>query len=65
MLTHLSLQVSGQTLAGQSVIVQVVVDHRRLPLWGHLKTALLAKGGEGVVDVQLAPLHAGPQGAEA
>lgn len=62
---YLSLLLSNQTLIDQSVIIQVVIYNRSLSLGGHLKTSLLAKGGEGIVDVQLAPLHRGPQGAKA
>lgn len=59
-------QSSIQAVTGEkSVIVQIVVNHGRLSLGGHLQTALLAKGGERVVDVQLTPLHRGPQGAKA
>lgn len=48
-----------------SVIVQVIIYNRSLSLGGHLQTPLLAKGGEGIVDVKLAPLCCRPQGAKA
>lgn len=49
----------------KSVIVQVIIYNGSLSLGGHLKTSLLAKGGEGIVDVQLTSLYCGPQGAKA
>lgn len=51
-------------LVGKSVIIQVVIYNCSLSLRGHLETPLLAKGGEGIVDVKLTPLHRGPQGAK-
>lgn len=65
MLKYLSFPLSSQTLVGESVIIQVVIYNCSLSLRGHLKTPLLAKGGEGIVDVKLTPLHGGPQGAKA
>lgn len=65
MLKYLSFSLSSQILVGESVIIQVVIYNCSLSLRGHLKTPLLAKGGEGIVDVKLTPLHGGPQGAKA
>lgn len=56
---------STQTVIEKSVIVQVIIYNRSLSLGGHLKTPPLAKGGEGIVDVQLTSLCCGPQGAKA
>lgn len=60
-----SPQSSFQAATDESVVVQIVIYHRSLPLGGHLQPPLLAKGGESVVDVQLASVRGGPQGAEA
>ncbi|TNN70558.1 hypothetical protein EYF80_019293 [Liparis tanakae] len=49
----------------KSVIVQIIIYNGSLSLGGHLKTSPLAKGGEGIVDIQLASLCCGPQGAKA
>lgn len=54
-----------QTVFDNSVIVQVVIYNCSLSLGGHLKTPLLAKGGEGIVDVQLTSLWYRPQSAKA
>lgn len=64
-LVYPSFQSSLRTVIDDSVIVQVVIYYRRLPLGGHLQPPLLAEGGERVVDIQLAPVDGGPQGAKA
>lgn len=51
--------------SARSVIVKVIIYDGCLPLRGHLKASLLAKGGEGIVHVQLTSLGRGPQRAEA
>lgn len=64
-LKYLSFSLSSQTLVGDLVIIQVIIYNCSFSLWGHLKSPLLAKGGEGIVNIKLTPLHGGPQGAKA
>lgn len=54
-----------KSATGVSVIVQIIIYHCSFPLRRHLKTSFLAKSGEGIVNVQFASLHCGPQGAKA
>lgn len=54
-----------QAVSVQSVIVQVIIYHCSFSLGGHLKTSLLAKSWERVVNIQLTSLCSGPQGAKA